>query len=320
MANSSFSSILPTLQLGWDSTSIGMLSTCPRMYQLSMVHHLDPSGNQVGYAPTAEAVDLKFGILYHGACERYDHHKFSGASHEDALLRSLDWLLQETWDRTRKRPWTPDHKTKNRATLVRTVVWYLDQFRDDPAETVRLADGRPAVELSFRFPLDIHTADGEEFVLCGHLDRLATLGGETYILDRKTTAHGLDDRYFAQFSPHLQFTTYVFASQVVYGTPVAGLIVDAAQVAVTFSRFERRPISITEDMLTEYLQDLQYWLGQAERFAREGYWPMNRSSCGNYGGCKFRPICSKPPVVRDQWLHASYVQRVWDPLRVRGEI
>ena len=39
---------------------------------------------------------------------------------------------------------------KTRFTLLRSVVWYLEQFENDPCETVILADGRPAVELSFR--------------------------------------------------------------------------------------------------------------------------------------------------------------------------
>ena len=38
-------------------------------------------------------------------------------------------------------------------------------------------------------------------------------------------------------------------------------------------------------------------------------------SCGNnYGGCVFKGICNKDPVVREKFLETDFEKRVWDPM------
>lgn len=51
-------------QIAWDSTSLGLLKECPRKYYYTII---------LGYKPKRESVHLKFGLLYHGALEAYDH-------------------------------------------------------------------------------------------------------------------------------------------------------------------------------------------------------------------------------------------------------
>lgn len=309
--NSALSTISPNLQLAWDSTSLGELKLCPRKYQLRILE---------GWQPRAFSVHLTFGLVYHGALERYHHAKAQGKSHEEGVRLAARYTLSTTWDPALKRPWMSDDPNKNRGTLLRTVVWYLDHFEHDPVETVLLANGKPAVELSFRFALDFPAPKGEQYLLCGHLDRIGRLGGETYILDPKTTKHTISDSYFKQYSPGNQFSTYTFAGKVAFDQPVAGLICDAAQVAVTFSRFQRQPIMRTPGEIDEWVRGLQFWLRSAEFYAAQAHWPMNDKSCGMFGGCEFQSICSKPPGAREQWLQANFIRRVWDPLQVRGDI
>ena len=314
LPNSSFSQALPGLQIAWDSTSLGELKTCPRKYYYSIV---------LGYQSREENVHLRFGILYHGALERYDRLMFEGTPRDTAIREVVRWLLNATWDKKLRRPWASMDPNKNRVTLVRTVVWYLEQFADDNLETVRLANGKPAVELSFSFQSGFKSpVTGEEFVICGHLDRLARLrlDGKTYIVDRKSTKHTLDGKFFAQFSPHNQFSTYQAGAKVYWQEPIAGLIVDGAQIAVTVSRFLRAPIPKTEDQLHEWYHDAGLWLAQAQIFARISYWPMNDKSCDMWGGCQYRGICAKTPSERQQWLDSTFVRRVWDPLMVRGDV
>jgi hypothetical protein len=115
-------------------------------------------------------------------------------------------------------------------------------------------------------------------------------------------------------------STYDFAGKVIYQFPVKGIIIDAAQVLVTFTRFKRGFVPRTESQQDEWYALQGYYYQMASRYAMEGHWPMNLKACGFYGGCPFRPICGKPPEVRDMWLKAKYVKRVWDPLQVRGDI
>jgi hypothetical protein len=268
VVNTSFSPLLPTLQLAWDSTSLGAFKTCPRLYQLSILE---------GYAPRMESVHLTFGQHYHSALEAYDHCRAAGGDYEAACREAVLTALRGTW--ADGHPWNSEDKYKNRLTLLRTVVWYLAQFEDDPFETVLLANGRPAVELSFRLNSGFMATTGEEFLLCGHMDRIATHQGITYIVDRKTTKSQLDQSFIHKFSPDNQFTTYILAGTAVWALPVRGIIVDGAQVAVTFSRFERGIVERHQTQLQEWYRDWGLWVGMANTFAQMGYWPMNDKSC-----------------------------------------
>lgn len=313
VANSSFSRLLPGLQLAVDSTSLGAFKECPRKYYYSII---------CGYQPRQLSVHLTFGLLYHSALERYDHARAKGLGYDDACKTMLRWVLGATWDSKLGRPWISDHNTKNRLTLVRTLVWYLDQFgQEDPFETVLLASGKPAVELSFSFQLGASSeTTGEPWLLCGHMDRIGKMNGTPYILDRKTTGHSLDAKYFSQFSPHNQFSLYVLAGEVAFGTPVRELVVDAAQIGVGFSRFHRGLVPRPRPVIEEWASETRWWLRQMETCAVEASWPQNDKSCTSYGGCDFQAVCSKAPASRQQVIDVQFGRRTWNPLERRGDI
>lgn len=312
LGNSSFSRLVPDLQLGVDSTSLGTYKECPRKYYYSII---------LGLVPREESPHLTFGLLLHKAREDYDRARLSGRSHEQALDLVLDAVLRSTWNKALKRPSLGDHKTKNRMSLVRTVVWYLDVMaQKDSFETLRLANGQPAVELSFRFAPGWYTAEGEEIILCGHLDRIGLLNGIPYILDVKTTSQSLGESFFKQFSPHNQFSLYTLAGQVVYEQPIKSIIVDGVQVGVGFSRFQRKLIERSEEQLVEWLGETQEWIEEMGDSARRGRWKLNDKSCDHYGGCPFREVCGSSPSAREHRLKKDFVKRVWDPLQARGDI
>lgn len=310
--NTSFSPLHPTLQIALDSTSIGTFKECPRKYYYSIVE---------GWQSRNLNVHLVFGLHTHSAREVYEHAKAKGKNHEEALRLAVKATLCATWDPVLRRPWISEDNNKNRFSLIRTLVWYLDQFADDPMKTVILASGKPAIELSFRFVTDYKsTLSGETFLLCGHLDRVADYDGKQYILDVKTTKYTVGSDFFSKFTPGNQFSTYMLAAKMAYGLPVQGIIVDAAQVAVTFSRFARGIVTRTPEQLDEWYKDLGLTIERIERAAKDNYWPMNDTACGNYGGCPFQMVCSLSPSVRDKWISKGFVKRIWDPLMVRGEV
>jgi|SRR5712664_29497 len=308
-SNPSFSAGQSGLQIAWDSTSMGALKKCPRFYQLSIIE---------GWAPRQESVHLRFGILYHSALEKYHRARTDGMDYETAVRLTVRWVMCETWNHELNRPWSTEDPNKNRYTLVRSIVWYLEKYKDDPFTTILLADGKPAVELSFRLELTYQShLTGEAFLLCGHLDRLVDFQDAKYIIDAKTTKHFLDDHYFSQFTPDSQFSTYTFGGEVVYSVPLSGIVADAAQIAVGFTRFERRVIPRNKSQLDEWYRDLGFWLTTAQMHAKANYWPMNDKACF---GCQYRGICARPPAGRDQWLKAGFTRRTWNPLAVRGDV
>lgn len=311
--NQAFSRLLPGLQTSVDSTSLGTFKDCPKKYLYSIV---------MGLQPRAESVHLTFGLFIHSAREKYEHARQRGMEHEDALRYTVLNLMKATWNEALGRGWQSDHNLKNRLTLIRSAVWYLDEFgQSDRMETQQLADGRPAIELSFQFDSGYAMpSTNEPVMLCGHLDRIAKLEGELYVVDIKTTGHQIGSGFFLEFTPGNQFSMYCLAGRVAFAAPVRGVIVDGMQIAVGFTRVQRGLVHRTEAQLDEWLGDVGYWLGEMNDAAEAGVWPQNDKSCHHYGGCQFRQVCSRPPGARRQILASDFTRRVWDPTRARGDV
>jgi len=300
------------MQLAIDSTSLGEFKTCPTKYFYSIV---------LGLAPRETSPHLTFGLFIHAGREHYEHSRSAGFAHEESLDRTLQWLLEATWNKELGRPLILDHPTKNRRTLVQTLVWYLDALaQNDPLETVQLANGKPAVELSFRFDSGLRTRDGETILFCGHLDRLAKMNGVAYVPDIKTASSEPNANWARQFSPSNQFSLYDLAASVAFAYPIQGLMVDGIQVGVTFARFARHFVPRTIAQREEWLADATLYIEQMEQCALRESWPMNDKACTMYGGCPFQSICSKSPASRAAWLEKDFVLRKWDPLQIRGDI
>ena len=266
----SFSTILPKLQLAWDSTSLGALKRCPRYYQYGIIE---------GYVSRGESPHLRFGSEYNNALVTFHTLRAEGMDYENAVIGCVRYLLEHTWDYALGRPWTSDEPTKTRATLLRSVIWYLDKFAEDPLETVVHASGKPALELSFRISLDIESLTGETYMLCGYLDREVNFADSMWITDFKTTKSALDLKYFAQYSPNNQVSQYAFAGAIISPEPISGIIIDAAQVGVTYTRFQRSQIPRTPPQLEEWHHDALIYIRQNEAYIENDYWPQNDTSC-----------------------------------------
>ena len=303
------------IQFAWDSTSLGMLKTCPRLYQYTMID---------GWASPVESIHLRFGIEYHSALQDYDLHRAQGHDHETSLRLVVRNLLISSAD------WNPNRDTKagkykNRDTLVALVVGYLDHFVDDPAQTYIMENGRPAVELSFRFELDFGPADfgpGQPYLLSGHLDRVVEFNGALFVMDHKTTTTTPGQYYFHQYEPNNQMTLYTIGGQVVLNSPIKGVIISAAQILLTEpNRYIRGFTFRTQDQLEEWMTDLRVLLTNNEAYAEAGYWPMNDTACDKFGGCRFREVCSKSPDVREMFLKTDFIKLEeagrWNPLKSR---
>lgn len=296
------SSTLPTLQIAWDSTSLKDL-ICPRKYYYSQL---------CGLRAKDSSHHLDFGIHFHKAGEHYAKFRALGYKH-DAAVHATTWQLLIETD-----GWESGDSKKNRETLIRSAVWYLDEYQFANLKTVTLPNGKPATELSFRLKIPALAPTGEQYLLCGHLDEVCeTEDGKWWILDKKTTSGALGNFYFDQYSPDIQMTAYSFAGQIVLEKPVEGIVVDAAQVLVGGTKFARGFVHRTKGQLEEFVSELIFWLRMAEMYAQNNHWPMQPQACGMYGGCVFRKICSKDPAVRDNFIAGYFDQKPWNPLDER---
>lgn len=301
------------VQFVWSATSIKMAETCLRYYQYTMIE---------GWHSKSLGPHLRFGQHYAHALEHFHKLLAVGEDREEAIRIVVREALVDTWDHDLDdegnriegtgKPWESGHNQKTRETLIRSIIWYLENFKDDVAAPIILSSGEAAVELNVLLDVD----DGIMF--SAHLDRLAEFAGHQYVMDQKTTGSTLSQYFFNQFSPDTQMSLYTFLGKAALAVPVRGVIIDAAQIAVGFTRFERGMTFRTDGQLNEWYDNAMYHIKAAQHATRENYFPMNTSACGNYGGCIFRTICSRNPDARKNFLLGDFNQGGgYDPLERR---
>ena len=287
-------------QIWWDATSLSAFKRCPRFYQLKI---------RDGWVTQHTAIALIFGITFHEAMEVAAR---SPAPRSDpATLRAVFRLIHRRV-RENAEVFAAAPPERSPMALLRAAIWFL--LEPDSTETLRLPDGALAVELKFGFPID------SDHMFCGYLDRVIEFQGDLYVQDYKTTKSSITSHFFDNYSPDNQMSMYSLAGQIVLSTPLMGAMVTAIQLGGTFSRSASGFIPRTPDQLNEWVEDTRYWIDRADQLAERGpesQWPMNDATCGLYGGCMFRNICTRDPAVRSNFLSGDFVKQYWDPTKAR---
>jgi hypothetical protein len=309
----SFSTRTAGLQLVWDATSISAFLACPTRYYYSII---------LGLTPQYKSVHLTFGGAYQRALETYDRERLRGKAHRDAMIDAVAvgyregaaLPLDKRPDNLPVEAPTPPPEVKRRDQLVRAIVDHCEQFADDPLETVTLADGTPAVELSFRFDSGIQLC-GEEIQLSGHFDRVVKPWN---VLDHKTSKNAVDDKYRMKMELSTQMYQYGFGSSVIRPDEAATttLVIDVVQMLADNVRTSRFPIRYTQPQLREYYDDLSQQLPAAGDYIRNRRFPRNRESCLL---CDFKRICRVDPSIRPHIAATEFARRYWDPATPRTE-
>lgn len=301
------------LQYAWNSTSIKLSQECLYKYKLTMID---------GWQIEGLSMHLRFGLHYASALENFHKAIADGVSRENAIEDVIADAMIITWDYEVDEQgtviegsgvaWETGDSAKNRPNLIRSIIWYLDHFQDDAAKTVILTDGSAAVEHSMIVPVD------NDIVFTGHIDRLVEYAHQVLVQDQKTTKSTISQRYFEGYSPDTQMSIYTFIAKASNKVPVHGVMIDAAQIAVGFTRFERGFTFRSASQLNEWYDNTMLNIEAARKATRENHFPMNPTACGNYGGCMYRRACSRSPEVREQFLKADYVKgSPMNPLEIR---
>jgi hypothetical protein len=261
---------------------------------------------------------LRFGKHYADSLERYHKHRAAGIEYPDAVRQVVTQLMIETWDydldedgnkiEGSGEAWDSLHNIKTRETLIRSVVWYLAEFENDNMETMILSDGTAGVEYSFALPMD------DDIVYCGHIDRMVDFDGP-FVQDQKTSGATVTPRYFDTFSPDNQMSGYSWAGEIIFNTRVKGVVIDAAQIAVGFTKFTRGFVHRSKQNLDEWYDNTLLTIEEAKAAHDAQHYRMNTTACGNYGGCQFRKVCSRIPSHHERALRADFErQDKWDPI------
>lgn len=286
-----FSQASPNLQVRVNATSLTAYKTCPQKYALEI---LGPFGK-----PESDP-NLAFGTLFHAAVAIYHRNVASGAGHTLALQGAFRYALHTTWNPSLRKPTLISDPVKNRAGLLRSLVWYLDKYEGSSYETLILPSGAPAIELQFEFDSSVRSLEGQEVSYVGTLDRIVRhVGtGKVYGLDVKTST---SSRWLTpeNFSPGTQFSLYCLALRTCFGVEAEGFILDGVEVGPVGTKFNRIVVPKPPAALDEWYEEQRWWLGAMARSAAEGRWPQNDTACGLYGGCRHRARCAASPQERE---------------------
>lgn len=275
-----------------NASTFQVFKACPRKYLYGVL---------LARGKGSDDPDLRFGSLIHAAKAIFETNKARGAEHDMALQGAFRFLLTETWDHVRAKPGFTEDPLKNRATLLRTFVWYVDQYREDACETAMLPSGKPAVEVAFEFDSGVSGVADEQVTFVGTIDRIVTFNGATFVSDTKTSSNA---KYLTarNYTPDGQFSLYVAAASVCFGIEADGILLDGIEVGPNATSFRREIVPRPREVIEEWLDDARVHLRRlSEAFARNE-WPQNDAACGMYGGCRFRGVCGASPAEREDIL------------------
>lgn len=286
-------------QTVYDPSSIAAAMACRQSYKYNVRDKL----TRIKTDPRM-AMPRSWGTFWHAGIEKYETLIFEGASPEDAIQEGMIVAARE-YKAMPLRNEPSDESARNLDTLMRALVWYYLKYKDDKLKTLMLPNGKPALETRFEVPLP-----GTKWRISGRIDRVVVDDmGYIYPMDHKTTIKTIDeerpDEFFQMYNPNVQFPTYYWGLRSFLGTNVRGVIVNACQTAVRFTRYGRYLIQYTETQLDEYMAEFIKLFEQLDR----GDFGRNPSSCDMYGGCQYRPLCSVPPEVRATIIDEQYLVR-----------
>jgi hypothetical protein len=280
----------PNVQRVWSSSSLSTLAECPRKYELSYVE---------GWTGKEENLDFEFGIAWHRLMESYWMGRFAGQDHEELLRElvpiALNWKLPT--------PSRPNQAGKTPMGLARSLVWYFEHYEHDEIEQIVNLNAGPAIEMKFNFFLDLMNPDGEPYQIQGYLDQMRYFNEIRCVWDYKTTSGSISDYYMARFDVDIQNHIYTLAARSLSDEDYTLFMADIIGVGVTYTDFSRHSVEVTRGELIEALNDITYWIREAERFAEHNYYPKNTKAC-NF--CQFNGVCNKDPSVRIKFLYADF--------------
>lgn len=312
----------------WDSSSLSTYLRCPRRYFYTYVLNL---------RPTIESVDLVFGSLYHIAMEEY-HLERQTRGHNEAQVLGVQALLKAAW---REAPldssspgeyWASTSANKNLWNCLRAFVWHTEHFAFEPDFNTTILNRKLyAVELPFSFDLGLKV-NGVAASYCGHLDRVVDTAAGRWVVDYKTTTKTLTSSYFDTYNPSTQLPGYAVAASIVFHEPVQGVIIDAVQVGVDFTRNGRSHLRLGAERADEWMEGTHGWVENAMLTATQAkiietetlaefahlnakHWRMNTESCFI---CPFKEVCRSTPSVRGHLLTSEFHPHIWDPAVRQG--
>lgn len=272
----------------WDQTSLNG-ALCLKKYKFEKVD---------GWRSKYDSIPAAFGTFAHETYEEYDKVVAMGGDSREAVDVAVKYALEngEFLNEFNEPQWSLP-------SLLRDIVWYGEQFRDDMFPLALDQDGNPLIEIRFEVPIGI-----PERRFSGRIDKIVMEGDELIVVDRKFTKATLTNYYFDAYIPSIQLTAYIWATRKILGLPVSKAMIEAHQVGVTLNRCERRSFIVTDDRLDDFEEELIHMVDRVDAAHDKDKWPRDLRVCNMYGGCAFKNICSQPKK-HEEFLLGEYFDR-----------
>jgi hypothetical protein len=253
--------------------------------------------NLQGYKSKAYGMATGFGSAVHEGLEVLDIQKFKGATKDEAVVAAIKHVLLEFGEALN----LSEDKARGLTAALRAITWRAEEFWEDLFEIATMPDGEPCLEQRFEVPFG-----NGEYRFSGRIDKVVQLEGKLYLCDVKTTKTTLNSNYFGNFMPNNQVFSYLWAAREVLGLDVAGFIIDAVQTGVHFTRFDRSVYNVPTDLIMEWYKDAMHTLDTSTNYFNKQYYPADFTACNNYGGCRFKEVCSASPDRRNLFLDNDF--------------
>lgn len=291
-----------------DSTMRNDHASCEKKFEYARIYGLQSKGG---------SVHLIAGGAFALGCEVIRRKFYTdGLDEMDAIVEGVlaAWTLYGDFDHGDRYA----HKSAERVAYA--LVEYFTEYplATDKIQPYFQADGTPAIEFEFSFPLETkHPGTGNPLLYGGRFDMVGVYMSSLWVVDEKTATR-LGPQWLKSFTLRGQLLGYTFAARS-FGLQVNGFIIRG----ISFLKDYYGHAEVIE-VVPEYR--LLQWREQLEVDAAKmvDAWNRGRHSwafgeaCNAYGGCPYRNLCDKENW-KDWWTQ-YYDIEYWNPLeRTQGK-
>ena len=295
-----FSTQNPHLRLQWSAHSLGQFMNCPLSY-----YWAQRWGSPGKQAPLlwGNAWDYTMAHYWgHGA----DLREGLRAANRYALDNRLDAIAAGERDNIR-----------THMSLLRSVVWYDQEYQDQTLYEPDPGLVQDASQVELIVPLtapdrgeQLVAYTGEPYSIYLRLDHVMrrTYDRNLLVVDWKSTTRGLNQLYWLDLDPGVQVQTYdLFASQWAKqrGERLHGVLLDAVQIGVGYSRFDRHEVHRTPAHRAHWHRVVVQYILHAEARAKLGDWELWANPATQKWETVYRKAMRRAPVLWDSVLRAE---------------
>lgn len=296
-----------------DNTNRSSFRKCETYWQYANINRIKPA---------TPSIHLHAGAAFAKGIETVRRAFWeSKASPADALALGIHALITHFGDFV-----IDEGHNKSCERLCQALISYFDQYPID-ADSIQPFHNVEAdtygIEFSFAITIPdddgspiLHPDSGDPLIYGGKFDMLGVRDNVLFVTDEKTTSQ-LGNAWLKQWSLDSQFTGYCWAAQQ-YGYPVAGAIIRGISFlkngnghaeAVIF-----RPQWQIDRWLNELRRDVKRMIELYKNPQLGVSMAIDKSICGNYGGCGYSMLCESPNP--ESWIPLHYAKNTWNPLAV----